>query len=268
MDFTFNVFDFGISGVIVLIFVLAITALIITCFWQILKKAGYPAPLSLLILVPGLGLLAALIIVIMLAFVDWPVYGKFAAITDQINDPDDELAADDEPVVITEEPEIKINDTSSFNGYVDSSEEKIGGVPLPSESNHTRGSLDSEKLPQDESKSEAPISETPANPEIILSSGNLPGEESKEEPIKEDLSLQTPSIDPVKIEENEPPKIIEIPDVEPEITSIPDNNEDNLKVPDIESHDELKLPDAPKDTPKLPTEDEEEADKNKDNPIV
>ncbi len=78
MDSTFNVFDFGISGVIILIFALAITALVVTCFWQILKKAGYPGPLSLLILVPGLGQLAALIIVIMLAFGKWPVYDKLS----------------------------------------------------------------------------------------------------------------------------------------------------------------------------------------------
>ncbi len=282
-------------GLVLLIPFVIVSILSVWFYARILKKAGFSPALAFLLLIPVLNTFIGLVILMILAFVDWPVYGKFAAITDQINDPDDELVADVEPVVITEEPEIKIDDTSSFNEYVDSSEEKNGGVPLPGESNHTRGPLDSEKLSQDESKSEAPISETPANPEIILSSGNLPGEESKEEPIKEDLSLQTPSIEPVepvKIEENEPPKIIEIPDVEPEIpqepivqdndlsqgelsesdvlkpeiTSIPDNNEDNLKMPDVESHDELNLPDAPKDTPKLPTEDEEEADKDK--PVV
>ncbi|MDP8261527.1 MAG: hypothetical protein P9M01_04205 [Candidatus Kappaea frigidicola] len=78
MDYTFNVLDLGMSGVIILIFALAITALVVTCFWQILKKAGYPGPLSLLVLVPGLGQLAALIIIIMLAFGKWPVYEKLS----------------------------------------------------------------------------------------------------------------------------------------------------------------------------------------------
>lgn len=70
--------DFGIGLVFIFIFALVITALVITCFWQILKKAGYPGPLSLLILVPGLGQLAALIIIIMLAFGKWPIYEKLS----------------------------------------------------------------------------------------------------------------------------------------------------------------------------------------------
>ena len=78
MDCSLNACDFGMTGVIIFIFSLAITALVVVCFWQILKKAGYAGPLSLLILVPILGQLAALIIVIMLAFGKWPVYDKLS----------------------------------------------------------------------------------------------------------------------------------------------------------------------------------------------
>ena len=284
-------------GLFLLIPFVIVSILSVWFYARILGKAGFLPALAFLLLIPVLNIFIGLIILMILAFVDWPVYGKFAAITDQINDPDDQLVDNDEPVVITEEPEIKLEDTSSFNGDVDSSEKKNGGIALPGESNHASGSLDNEKPSQNKPKSEAPISETPANPEIILSKGNLPSEESKEEPIKEDLSLETPSIEPVepvKLEENEPPKRIEIPDVEPQVPQVPivkdnelpqaglsqpdvdkpetpsiqDNNEDALKMPDVASVDELKLPDAPEDKPKLPTEGEEEADKSKDNPIT
>jgi uncharacterized membrane protein YhaH (DUF805 family) len=57
-----------------LLFSLAIKALIIACFWQILSKAGYKGALSLIILIPALGELVMLIFIIMLAFGKWPIY--------------------------------------------------------------------------------------------------------------------------------------------------------------------------------------------------
>lgn len=41
-------------------------------FWQIFKKAGFPAPLSLLMIVP----FVSLILLYVLAFADWPVLRK------------------------------------------------------------------------------------------------------------------------------------------------------------------------------------------------
>jgi uncharacterized membrane protein YhaH (DUF805 family) len=78
MDYNAEVAGLGLGMVFIAVFVLAILALIITCFWQILRKAGYPGALSLLLLVPFLGQLAMLIIIIMLAFGKWPIYRKLS----------------------------------------------------------------------------------------------------------------------------------------------------------------------------------------------
>lgn len=51
------------------IFGLAILAFVIYCWWRIFTKAGFSGALSLLILVPGIG---ALILLLLLAFGDWP----------------------------------------------------------------------------------------------------------------------------------------------------------------------------------------------------
>jgi uncharacterized YccA/Bax inhibitor family protein len=53
---------------IVGLFALAITAFMIFCWWRILTKAGYHGALSLLMLT-GIG---GLILVLILAFGDWP----------------------------------------------------------------------------------------------------------------------------------------------------------------------------------------------------
>lgn len=69
-------------GVIPLIFLsvfaLAFMALYVVIFWQILKKAGYNPALSLLLIVPIINGIAALVIIIMLAFGKWPVYEKLS----------------------------------------------------------------------------------------------------------------------------------------------------------------------------------------------
>ena len=59
----------GMMGVLV-VFGLAIYAFTIFLFWRILAKAGLPGPLSLLVLVPGIGWMIVLCIV---AFSDWRV---------------------------------------------------------------------------------------------------------------------------------------------------------------------------------------------------
>ena len=68
----------GGSFFLVAVFGVAVAGLVVTCFWRILKKAGYPGAMSLLILVPLLGQVAAFIIIIMLAFGRWPVYKKLS----------------------------------------------------------------------------------------------------------------------------------------------------------------------------------------------
>jgi hypothetical protein len=59
----------GMMGAFVL-FGLVATAFFIFLFWRILTKAGLAGPLSLLILVPGIGWI---IVVCILAFSDWRV---------------------------------------------------------------------------------------------------------------------------------------------------------------------------------------------------
>src|SRR5579875_1588599 len=61
---------FAVFGFLYLIFMLALVAFGIFVIWRILSKAGYNGALSLLILIPGIG---SLIIILMLAFGDWPV---------------------------------------------------------------------------------------------------------------------------------------------------------------------------------------------------
>jgi uncharacterized membrane protein YhaH (DUF805 family) len=53
-----------------LLFGLAIYALMIFLYWRTLTKAGLAGPLSLLVLIPGIGWLVVLCI---LAFADWKV---------------------------------------------------------------------------------------------------------------------------------------------------------------------------------------------------
>ena len=265
MDFSLNSIMplLGGMALILLIPLVIVVILNVWFFARILRKAGFSPALAFLLLIPGLNGLIGLILLMILAFVDWPVYEKFAALSDQMNDFTDDLVID-EPVVVTEAPEIKLDDTANFSKQEDASNKETGGVPLPGESNHTMGSLDSEKLSQEKSEDANPVSEAPSAPEIILSNGGLTSEEKKEEPpITEELAPQSSSIEPVQPEESEPPKVIEIPDVEapkddvlePEKPSMPESNESDLK-----------LPDAPDDTPKLPTEDEDEADKDK--PVI
>lgn len=57
------------SGV-VLVFCLVFFVILVGIYYLIIKKTGYNPWMSLLILIPGLG---GLIIIIMLAFTEWPV---------------------------------------------------------------------------------------------------------------------------------------------------------------------------------------------------
>ncbi len=60
----------GCVAILFVVFLsLAVSAFVIYCWWRILTKAGFAGPLALLNLVPGIG---TLILIIMLAFSDWP----------------------------------------------------------------------------------------------------------------------------------------------------------------------------------------------------
>jgi len=51
--------------------VLGVAALTVYLWWRIFRKAGFPGPLALLMLVP----LGNVVMVIILAFMDWPALG-------------------------------------------------------------------------------------------------------------------------------------------------------------------------------------------------
>ncbi len=57
-------------GIFFLFFGLLVSAVLIFLFWRIFTKAGLAGPLSLLVLVPGIG---ALIVLCILAFSEWRV---------------------------------------------------------------------------------------------------------------------------------------------------------------------------------------------------
>ncbi len=57
-------------GIAVLFFGLLISAFLVFVFWRIFTKAGLAGPLSLLVLIPGIG---ALVVLCILAFSQWKV---------------------------------------------------------------------------------------------------------------------------------------------------------------------------------------------------
>lgn len=54
----------------ILLLYLLISVLPLLLFWRIFSRAGFPGALSLLVLLPGIGVLAACLV---LAVADWPV---------------------------------------------------------------------------------------------------------------------------------------------------------------------------------------------------
>jgi len=68
IEFLGIVWSMALLGFILLL-ILAITVVTIFFWWRIFRKAGFPGPLALLALVPA----GKLVMVIILAFMDWPV---------------------------------------------------------------------------------------------------------------------------------------------------------------------------------------------------
>ncbi|MCK4518911.1 MAG: hypothetical protein KAU12_02220 [Candidatus Omnitrophica bacterium] len=68
----------GFAFLVMTLLFLALTALYVVSFWQILKKAGYNPMLSLILAVPGINSIGGIIILFMLAFGKWPIYEKLS----------------------------------------------------------------------------------------------------------------------------------------------------------------------------------------------
>jgi membrane protein implicated in regulation of membrane protease activity len=293
-------------GGMMLIAAIVTLVLSIVMVWfmaRILRKAGFAWPLALLLLIPGLNVLMFLILLMILAFVEWPIYEKFAAVSEHMNIQDDS----DEPVIdenikVEEEPEVKLDDTASFKGAAAEGGSEANGVPLPGESNHTKGTLDSDKLtqPQEKAQTQAPEPKEAAKPaapqpeaekkdepEITLSSGGLASEKTEEEKKDELPPLEKPKDvaqdkgsapglpqqEPQKPKADKPvpdakkqqlPKSEESPKTDLTGDPLP-QAQPELKLPDNEDESELKLPDEPDKKADTPSPEKgEDADKKEE----
>lgn len=63
-------------GLAYAVFICVIIALMIWIYWRIFTKAGYNGALALLNLIPGVG---SLIVILILAFGQWPIENELAA---------------------------------------------------------------------------------------------------------------------------------------------------------------------------------------------
>lgn len=61
--------SFAVSELLVLMLFLVISIIPLILFWRIFSKAGFPGALALLLLLPGVGLVAACLV---LAVAEWP----------------------------------------------------------------------------------------------------------------------------------------------------------------------------------------------------
>ena len=75
-------FDFlaGLGGLTLTLILSIISSLVIIVpiwlFWKIFKKAGFPGPMGILMIIPFVNLIMLMI----LAFLEWPIYKKFASL--------------------------------------------------------------------------------------------------------------------------------------------------------------------------------------------
>ena len=74
-----NILAFGMPGGFEILIILLIYPILfvipVLAFWKICSKAGFPAPLGLLMLVP----VANVVLPLYLAFADWPALGHTAS---------------------------------------------------------------------------------------------------------------------------------------------------------------------------------------------
>ena len=73
----------GVMILIIVAFVLVIVAFTVFVYWKIVSKTGYHGALSLLMLVP----IANLILLIVLAFSEWPIQKELKQLRAQLNRP-------------------------------------------------------------------------------------------------------------------------------------------------------------------------------------
>jgi membrane protein implicated in regulation of membrane protease activity len=286
-------------GGMMLIFGIIALVLMVLMVWfmaRILRKAGFAWPLALLLLIPGLNGLMFLILLMILAFVDWPIYEKFAAISEHMNIQDD----GDEPLIdenmkVEEEPEVKLDDSAGFKKPGAKQGPESNGVPLPGESNHTKGTLDADKLNQPQDKPETPApqpqekeevkpaapqpeAEKKDEPEITLSGGGLASEQKPQKPEEDKSDSLPPQEQPKDIAQDKgpapgtpqpEPQEPQAAKPEPEEKAAKQPKPEEMPKTDLtgdplpEAQPELKLPDNENDSElKLP----DEADKKPDIP--
>jgi hypothetical protein len=112
------------------IFISAFLALYAMIWWQIYKKAGFYPALGLLMLIPGINL----IMLMVLAFLDWPIYKKFSRAEEEKLPAKDNLSEKkDEELKLSPEPKIIIDKSLPLKTKKEKAEEEESGLDLPTE---------------------------------------------------------------------------------------------------------------------------------------
>lgn len=163
---------------LILIFLISFFIVVIVTIWlfsKIFRKAGYPAALGILMPLPFINLIMLMI----LAFLDWPIYEKLSSLNEEDSEPND--IPEREP---DEEPKVKLNEPLKLKEeYEDKPDEEILTLPHEDEPNEQVLPLPHEDEARDEIDKVKDKDED--EPEIILDFGKInydsDDEEEKEE---------------------------------------------------------------------------------------
>ncbi len=251
----------------------------IVCAWlfsRIFRKAGYPPALGFLMIVPFVNLVMLLI----LAFIDWPLYDKFAILSEQESDTLDEPIGSDIPA--GEELRIKLNKNSlSQKKKAEPTASNKPVLPLPSESTDApaasgikaddtfhRVNLGAKDSSSDSGKAERAKKTPKAKKPTIQDAGS--GGLNLEVP-QEDASMPEPKKSVSKKPEGEADAEKQgiINSESSEAGEMPETKADELALPAVDDKAELSLPEMNETELKMPEIDEEKrkADKKKDEDI-
>ncbi|MCK4518912.1 MAG: hypothetical protein KAU12_02225 [Candidatus Omnitrophica bacterium] len=224
----------------------------IVCVWlflRIFRKAGYPAALGLLMILPVVNIVMLLV----LAFIDWPLYDKFAVLSEQELDTLDEPIESDVPA--QEESRIKLNKNSlSQIKETEPAASNETGLPLPLEGG------DIQEAPE--------VKADNALPRVNLGVRDNSKDSGKAESVKEPPKTKEPEIKDMgsgglNLGEADKEKRGAVSAESAQAGEVPKTKGDELALPEIEDEAEISLPELDDTELKMPEldEDEEKLDK-------
>ena len=181
----------GGASLVILVISLIPIAVLIWFFCRIFRKAGYQAALGLLMLIPVVNIIMLMI----LAFVDWPIYERFRAMREGgMGD----MPEPEGPEVPAGEQEIKLDEQLPVEQKEKDGDETEPALPLPSEGGQAPQAgkdkepeierqakpASGEELPESLSDQQKPGGDKPADeePQIILNNSIYAADKPKEEP--------------------------------------------------------------------------------------